>query len=127
MDKQINLHKKFVQAELGRIAKIADEVSRRRAAAGLLKFHDIQTKNFQHERLIHLLVTLFFAILMFVSWFGLSAVWLNFANDLTLILCASLIALILTILEIFYIAHYYRLENRTQKLYDLTREIYKII
>jgi len=132
MDKRINSHKKFVQLEMSRIEKIADDVSRKKAARKLLKFHDIQTKNFQHERLIHLLITLFFAVLMFASWFGCGAAWLafaevDFANKLFMLICASLLVAILTVLEICYIMYYYRLENRTAKLYDLTREIYKLM
>ena len=116
-----------MQAEIALIAKTSDQTARRKAAKALLRFHDAQTKNFQHERAIHLSVTFFFAVLMFASWFGLCAAWLKFANDWLLLGCIGLIVLILTILEFCYIAHYYRLENRTQKLYDLTREIYNLM
>ena len=133
MDKQILSHKKFVQAEIARVAKIADADSRQIAAQNLAQFHDFQTKNFQHERLIHLIVTLFFAILMFSSWIAFAAWFATVAAqaetasgaDLTTWLI-GIVALILTVLESFYIVYYYRLENRTQELYDLTREIYRI-
>lgn len=68
----------------------------------------IQIGFFQHERLIHLIVTVTFAILTVVS------VLCNFfAPNL------SLFALILLLLALLipYIRHYYILENNVQKLY----------
>jgi hypothetical protein len=78
----------------------------------------IQTGFFQHERLIHLLVTLFFALLM-VIFLGLiiwSKIWL----------LSAAFGLIFIML-IFYFVHYYRLENGTQKLYTLYDRINEII
>jgi len=70
----------------------------------------IQIGFFQHERLIHLLVTLTFAILMvlFLALILWSQIWL----------LVAVFALIF-ILLIFYFVHYYRLENGVQKLYTL--------
>ena len=65
---------------------------------------------FQHERLVHLVVTFFVGICMILFLLGA----LYFEN-LTL-----LILFLLTLcLFIPYIFHYYYLENGTQKLYDL--------
>ena len=68
--------------------------------------HLIKIQFFQHERLIHLLVTLFYAIytiifgvLMCISWLFL------------------IVFLILMIVLLFYIVHYFRLENKTQYMY----------
>jgi hypothetical protein len=97
------------------------------AAAALLSYHDIMTRNFQHERQIHLYVTLFFACLMIGSWaVGLSLMLAVGGLDAVL-WPMGLLVLILTVLEGFYIWYYYRLENRTEKLYRLTREIYELI
>ena len=72
---------------------------------------------FQHERLIHLLVTLFYAIFTLV-FFALGMIsWLFFIVDL-----------ILMIFLIFYILYYFFLENHVQylyKLYDKMLEIEK--
>lgn len=70
----------------------------------------VQIGFFQHERLIHLLVTLAFALLMvlFLALMLLTKIWL----------LAAVFGLIF-ILLIFYFIHYYRLENGVQKLYSL--------
>lgn len=60
----------------------------------------------RHERLVHLLVTLGFAVLTFIS-LGL---WLFF----DLLPLASLFLLLL-ILLLFYIRHYWLLENSAQR------------
>jgi len=72
----------------------------------------------QHERLIHLLVTLFFG-LMFVS----ITVFL-LINYLPILFLADLL---LVGLLISYIFHYFKLENGVQKLYQLNELIRKRI
>ena len=72
----------------------------------------------QHERLIHLLVTLFFG-LMFV----LVTVFL-LINYLPILFLADLLLLGLLIPYIF---HYFKLENGVQKLYHLNELIRKRI
>ncbi len=64
----------------------------------------------QHERLIHLLVTILFAILMFLCLIGF------FVSENIGILAAAVLMLVLLVP---YIAHYYFLENGVQKLYSL--------
>ena len=130
MDKKITTHARFVETEIVRIAEISNEKDRAAAARKLAKFHDSQTKNFQHERAIHLGVTFFFAGLMLLSWavFMISMRIIVFGFGVSpMTLALGTLTLILTVLEAFYIRHYYLLENRTQKLYDLTDEIYKLI
>ena len=65
----------------------------------------IQIQFFQHERLIHLIVTALFALLTILSLFA------------SLLLPKQPVLLALDIL-IPYIFHYYRLENGVQKLYE---------
>lgn len=72
------------------------------------KEHLIQVGFFQHERLIHLMVTLAFAIFTFMSLGFLLA-------DFQLML-VILFALLLVLL-IPYISHYYLLENGVQYMY----------
>ena len=70
--------------------------------------------DFQHERLIHLLVTLFYAIFTFVILaFG-------FISYLFLIPF-----FILIIFLIFYVKHYFFLENSVQYIYTLYDKIIK--
>lgn len=64
----------------------------------------------QHERLIHLIVLCLFSIVFFIC--------------VTALICFSVfiilpIVILLLILIIPYIAHYYFLENSTQKLYRI--------
>lgn len=71
---------------------------------------------FQHERFIHLIVTVFYALFMFI-FFGLGLIHWMF----------SIIAVILTCFVLCYIFHYFKLENGVQylyKQYDLMKEIY---
>lgn len=70
----------------------------------------IQIQFFQHERLIHLIVTALFAILTIIS---LLASLLIPKQPVLLAL-----DLLFMILLIPYICHYYRLENGVQKLYE---------
>ncbi len=78
----------------------------------------IQIGFFQHERLIHLIVTVLFA-LMTISVFLLAVT--NFS------LWTGVLLLLLMALLIPYIKHYWLLENGTQKLYqyyDKLEELY---
>lgn len=81
-----------------------DDAKRRRIAAELL----VQIGFFQHERSIHLIVTVTFAILTVLSLLGcvLEPQPAMFA-----------LTVLLLILLIPYIRHYYILENGVQKLY----------
>jgi uncharacterized membrane protein (DUF485 family) len=130
MDKKILDHKKFVQAEIRRLKTSKDKTATR----DLLAYHEMRVRDFQHERAIHLAVTFFFAGLTFlvwvafVGWFLFSATISETGDSANIVtLALFLLGIILTVLEIFYVRHYYRLENRTQKLYELTDEIYKLI
>ena len=66
---------------------------------------------FQHERLIHLLVTLAFAIMTILS----------LAASLAQFYFLPLFLLFLA-LEVPYVFHYYRLENGVQKLQRMYRD-----
>ncbi len=72
----------------------------------IVENHLIKIGFFQHERLIHLLVTLFYVIL-FLLFAGLGFVHYIFFS----------IAIILLIFLMFYIVHYFHLENGVQYLY----------
>lgn len=77
--------------------KIKDEV---------IKNHLIKISFFQHERLIHLLVTLFYAFI-FLIFLGLGFIHFIF----------YIISLIIMVFLICYIIHYFKLENGVQYLY----------
>ena len=77
----------------------------------------IQIGFFAHERLVHLIVTVTFAILTIVAVVGF-------------LICekTGLIALIVLLLVLLvpYIRHYYILENGVQKLYTFYDELQKL-
>ena len=70
----------------------------------------------EHERLIHLIVTVVFAILTLLSF----AILL-----LTTFLPVMALCVLFLVLLIPYIGHYYLLENEVQKMYIQYDEIWK--
>lgn len=76
----------------------------------LLRLHELKLRWLQHERLVHLIVTLLISLLFLFS------IWLFIAlgNPYALIL----IAVVLVLLGA-YIRHYFFLENRVQYWYTM--------
>lgn len=75
-----------------------------------LLYHQRQIMYLQEERLVHLIVTGIVSILLFGSFIGM--LMLN-EPSLFLLFC------IFFVLEIFYIKHYYLLENNVQYWYEV--------
>ncbi len=99
MEKRIISYRKHIDALLERKGENWQQI---------LEEHLIQIGFFQHERLIHLIVTVTFAIMEIISIVATVVsgyLWL-FALDF-----------ILMVLLIPYIRHYYILENEVQKMY----------
>lgn len=73
---------------------------------------------FQHERLIHLLVTILFAILTFggICAFLITDMWYLLIIDFLFL-----------VLLVPYVIHYFHLENGVQKLYGLYDDLQKIM
>ncbi len=96
------------------------EVLRRRTAGSvderLLRDHYRHIQWLQHERLVHLLVMLFVALVLLVVFA------LTFMSPGMMI---GLLLLILIVLTGFYIQHYYFLENTVQRWYKLADELKK--
>jgi hypothetical protein len=80
----------------------------------LALFHDRQLRFMQHERIIHLLVTLTVAALALgaVAFVASTPMWAGFA------LAALLLGLVSA-----YLVHYFRLENGVQRWYHLANRI----
>jgi hypothetical protein len=96
----------------------------------LIRFHRDQVQQFQHERLIHLIVTMFFALFMvifFIFFFILNLPDMALTGTWGTILtgCIGVVELALLVVTLFYVRHYYQLENGTQKLEDYTRILEK--
>ena len=120
METRIKNYEKFVKE------------SAKYSTSELKKYHAEMVRNFQHERAIHLAVTLFFVGLTLVFGglatlaFAAVANPFNLGNPGTLLaIIVAILAVLLFIISAFYIKHYYFLENHIQKLYDITTMLYK--
>lgn len=82
----------------------------------LFEYHREHISFFQHERLIHLIVTVLFALCTVMTFIAI-AVWQ--------IMLLIPLAIAFLVLLIPYIKHYYFLENQTQLLYKDYDEIYR--
>ena len=80
----------------------------------LREFHEVQIARMQHERLIHLIVT------MFCATFLLLAIGYTSARPTV---AGALLAGLLLILVAAYLVHYFRLENGVQRWYHLANRI----
>ncbi len=107
MEKQAKEHEKFIIAALN----ASDDINNKQK---LIELHLQKIHFLQHERLIHLLVTIAFMVMilfsvsMIFSWphWG----WLA-------------ILVILLVTELFYLKHYYFLENTVQRWYLLDDQL----
>lgn len=82
----------------------------------LLDYHTEKLHQFQHERLIHLIVTVLFAICTVVTILAVAV----YEKVMLLPLAALLLVLLVP-----YIKHYFFLENTVQQLYKDYDAIYK--
>ena len=78
---------------------------------------EIKISYFQHERLIHLMVTLSFALFLLLS---IGSIFL-FPSEF--LISAILLTCIFFGLTIGYVFHYYFLENSVQKMYHMRDEL----
>ncbi|OGQ85662.1 MAG: hypothetical protein A2289_05770 [Deltaproteobacteria bacterium RIFOXYA12_FULL_58_15] len=80
----------------------------------LYEFHAEQIRYMQHERLVHLLVTLFVAVFWMMT--------LGFVFGQRTIAGLAAVALLLVLL-VAYLIHYFRMENGIQRWYHLQNRI----
>lgn len=116
MDKKLRDYIKYIEKES------------KRPTAELIDYHKTMTQQFQHERFIHLIVTMFFALFMvicFVAFLMLAIFMPKVAAANFIIGGVGAVTLILLVTTLFYVRHYYQLENGTQILEDITRKLYK--
>ncbi len=73
---------------------------------------------YQHERLVHLIVTMTFAVMTVISFFML-------AGGATLLTVG--LSLLFLALTVPYVMHYYFLENSVQEMYRLYYEVKRLI
>jgi len=104
------------------------EKAANKPSAELIEYHKVMTQQFQHERFIHLIVTMFFALflILFFILFAILAVTLPSSQAATMLITGTgIITMIFFVITLFYIRHYYQLENGTQKLEELTKKLFK--
>ena len=118
MDKKLKACIEYIESEY--------KSKNTKASEELISYHLQIVQHFQHERLVHLIVTMFFALflLIFFAMFIFMSITLTKCGEI-LIIGTGLITLILLITTLFYVAHYYKLENGTQRLEDMTRKLYE--
>lgn len=101
-------------------AKHEDYVQERALTAegldALLDLHDRKIRWLQHERLVHLIVTLIISILLLFSIY----LYIVLDNPMVFVL----LAIVLTLLCV-YIRHYFFLENKVQYWYTLYDSMYQ--
>ena len=78
-------------------------------ADAAIKEHLTQISFFMHERLIHLIVTVLFALLTFIAFF-----YFMYSLNITIFV----LTMALMVLLVPYIRHYYILENNVQYMYE---------
>ncbi len=99
------------------IEQIDKKIEKKEVTEEDLNNHLIKISFFQHERLIHLIVTVFYAVYMFLSIILFMKEWLF-----------VVITYIILIILLFYVKYYFFIENKTQYLYiqyDKMKEILK--
>ena len=102
---------------------VKDTIPTRKDYERIMTLHLQQIAFFQHERLIHLLVTILFAILAFAIFILNYMELMAGRPSIGLILLFVLIVVLL----VPYIMHYFLLENGVQKMYrqydEMVRQI----
>ena len=112
--------KKYVQQTMDAVQKYIDEQMKTAPedkTRDVLAEFETKISYFQHERLIHLMVTLAFAAFLLFSIFCL------FVLPVEFLVAGILLTLIFFGLTIGYVMHYYFLENSVQKMYLMRDDI----
>ena len=112
--------KKYVQQTMDAVRKYIDSDMKNsplEKTSEVLSEFETKIAYFQHERLIHLMVTLAFAAFLLFEIFCL------FMLPASFIYAGILLVLIFFGLTIGYVMHYYFLENSVQKMYHMRDEI----
>ena len=88
------------------------------------EYHLTMLQHFQHEREVHLFVTLAFALYMIVMFLAFLFCSINYPEGKALNFCLGFITLALTVTVVFYARHYYLLENGCQKLEEISKKFF---
>jgi hypothetical protein len=113
MEKKIREYEKFIEKKAG---DNLGPIER----AKLAEYHKEMMANFQHERLIHLIVMFFFVSVTLIL---LAVFMYSFANlgIVVELIPFYVLTSLMTGLSAAYVKHYFFLENHVQKLYKYSR------
>ena len=113
MEKKIREYEKFIEKKAGDNLGPIERVK-------LAEYHKEMMANFQHERLIHLIVMFFFVSVTLIL---LAVFMYSFANLGIVVELIPFYVLtgLMTGLSVAYVKHYFFLENHVQKLYKYSR------
>jgi len=112
--------KKYVLETMNAVRKYIDEEMKgapEEKTKEMLTEFETKISYYQHERLIHLMVTLAFA-----TWL-LFEIYCLFVLPSEFLIAGILLVLIFFGLTVGYVMHYYFLENSVQKMYHMRDEI----
>lgn len=107
MRKRVLAYLKYMDSLIKMYQDNPEEISQSLDQA--IKDHLVQIGFFAHERLIHLIVTVTFAILCLMS---MAMTVISFS------ISSFLLTIIFLVMMIPYIRHYYLLENSVQRMYE---------
>ena len=115
------MERKIIEYEKFIAEKTASNLTNSERAA-LAVYHQEMVANFQHERLIHLIIMFFFVAVTLIFLGGVGVSFFTIGTCIELI-PLYLLAAILFILSFFYVKHYYFLENHIHGLYKYSRDL----
>ena len=113
MEDKIREYEKFIEKKTSGNLGIIER-------AKLAEYHKEMVANFQHERLIHLIVMFFFIAMALGLLAAFSYEIYQYGFVLEMIPFYVLVAIV-TILSVCYVKHYYFLENHIQGLYKYNK------
>ena len=116
--------KAYMKETMAQIRKYIDEEMKdapEERTRKVLSEFETKIAYFQHERLIHLIVTFFFALFLLIEICALFMLPYSYA-----LVCGVLVVLFL-VLTVAYVFHYYFLENSVQQMYKMRDEITRFL
>ncbi len=99
------------------ISERLDKCCTKKELDSILSQHMDKIAFMQHERIVHFLVTMLFAIVLSIFMTGMLI-----TDNIMLLILVTIIIVLLA----FYIKHYYFLENTVQKMYRVYDRILKM-
>lgn len=104
----------YLTEYMKRVQERLDRCTDSEELAEIMAEHKDKIAFMQHERIVHFLVTMMFALILAIFMIGTLVI-----NNFMLLVLVTIII----VLEAFYIKHYYFLENTVQKMYRVYDEM----